>query len=320
MTAKFQTYTTASDASNNRLTAENAEFYQRSLLERLQNSVFFMKYGKKTNIPRHAGATTSWRRLEMPAVTTTAITEGVTPNGIDLTINKVSATVQQFGTYTKLTDFIDLVGLDPLLTEVSQMFGEHAGLSMDIIVRDIIAAGTNAQFANSRASRATLAAGDVITAAEIQKARATMVKNNVKKIKLPNGNMGYLAFVHPDTVTQMYNLTEWKDQNTYVDVKNREEGVIGQMYGIYFMEATTAPVFTDGGVGGNLAGKSIVIIGDGSFGIPDVAGSSKPEILVFKDGNTENPMALYSTVAWKSTFTAARLNESCILRLECLDV
>jgi N4-gp56 family major capsid protein len=319
MAAKLQTYTTPSDGNNNRLTAENAEFYQRTLLDRLQDSIYFMKYGKKTNIPRHAGATTSWRRLEMPAVTTTAITEGVTPNGIDLTINKVSATVQQFGTFTKLTDFIDLVGLDPLLTEVSQLFGEHAGMTMDIIVRDILVAGTNAQFANSRASRATLSAGDKITAAEIQKARATMKKNNVKPITLPSGGKGYLAFVHPDTVTQIFNLQEWKDQNTYVDTKNREAGIAGQMYGVYFMEATTAPVFTDGGVGNNLAGKSIIIIGDGAFGIPDVAGSSKPEIIVCKDANTENPMGLYSTVAWKSTFTAVRLQESAILRLEVLD-
>lgn len=320
MAAKFQTYTTPSDGSNNRLTSENAEFYQRSLLDRLQDNVYWMKYGKKQNIPKHAGATTSWRRLEMPAVTTTAITEGTTPSGIDLTINKVSATVQQFGTYTKLTDFIDLVGLDPLLTEVSQLFGEHAGLTMDIIVRDIVVAGTNAQFAGGVASRALLVAGGKISAAEIQKARATMVKNNVKKIKLPNGKMGYLAFVHPDTVTQLFNLTEWKDQNKYVDISNVEDGVVGQLYGIYFMEATTAPTFANGGAGGNLPGKSIVILGDGAFGIPDVGGSSKPEILVFKEGNTENPMALYSTVAWKSTFTAARLTELAIIRLEVLDV
>lgn len=320
MAAKLQTYTTASDGSNNRLTAENAEFYQRSLLDRLQDSLYWMKYGKKQNIPKHAGATTSWRRLEMPAVTTTAITEGVTPTGIDLTINKISATVQQFGTYTKLTDFIDMVGLDPLLTEVSQLFGEHAGLTMDIIVRNIVVAGTNAQFAGGKASRALLEAGGVITAAEIKKARATMVKNNAKKIKLPNGKMGYLAFVHPDTVTALMGLTEWAAANTYVDTTNIEEGIVGQLYGIYFMEVTTAPTFTDGAAAGNLAGKSIVILGDNAFGIPDVGGSSKPEILVFKEGNTENPLALYSTVAWKSTFTAARLTELAILRLEVLDV
>jgi len=320
MSGKFQTYTTPSDGSNNRLTNENAEFYQRTLLERLQDAVVFMPWGKKTTIPKNAGATTSWRRLEMPAVTTTAITEGVTPNGIDLTINKVSATVQQFGTYTKVTDYLDMVGLDPLLTEVADLFGEHAGLTMDIIVRDILVAGTNAQFANARASRALLQAGDVLTTTEIQKARATMVKNNVKKIKLPNGNMGWLAFVHPDSATTIFNLQEWKDQNTYVDVKNREAGIMGQMYGIYFMEATTAPTFANGGSGGNLAGKSMLIIGEGAFGCPDVAGSSKPDIMVFSDGNTENPMALYSTVAWKSTFTAVRLLELGILRVEFLNI
>jgi N4-gp56 family major capsid protein len=256
----------------------------------------------------------------MPAVTTTAITEGVTPDGIDLTVNKVSATVQQFGTWTKITDYLDMVGLDPMVTEISSMFGDHAGLSMDIVVRDIIVAGTNAQFANAKATRVLLAAGDVLTTAEIQKARATMVKNNVKKIKLPNGQMGWVAFVHPDSATTIFNLQEWKDQNTYVDVKNREQGIMGQMYGIYFIEANTAPTFANGGAGGNLAGKSMIIIGDGAFGIPDVAGSSKPEIMVFGDGSTENPMELYKTVAWKSTFTAARLQELAILRLQYLNV
>ncbi|HSN66752.1 MAG TPA: N4-gp56 family major capsid protein [Fusibacter sp.] len=320
MATKLQTYTTPSDAGNNRLTNENAEFYQRTLLDALYNQVVFMPYGKKKPIPKNAGATTSFRILEMPAVASTAVTEGITPDGIDLTVNKVSATVQQFGTWTKITDLLDMTGLDPLITEVSSMFGEHAGLSMDIVIRDILLAGTNAQFANSRATRALLQAGDVLTTAEIQKARATMVKNNVKMMKLPNGNKGYIAFIHPDTATTIFNLQEWKDQNTYVDVKNREAGIVGQMYGIYFIEANTAGTFTNGGAGGNLAGKSILIIGEDAFGIPDIAGSSKPEIMVFTEGSTENPMGLYSTVAWKSTFTALRLQELKILRLEVLNV
>ena len=39
MATKLQTYTTPSDSGNNRLTAENAEFYQRTQLDRLQDSV-----------------------------------------------------------------------------------------------------------------------------------------------------------------------------------------------------------------------------------------------------------------------------------------
>lgn len=314
MTANIQTYA-QSGGGYNALTNEQAEFYQRTMLEALYDSVAFMPYGEKKNIPKNAGALTSWRRMEMPTLSTTAVVEGTTPNAIDLTINKVNATVQQFGAWTKISDFLDLTGLDPVLTETSKLFGDHAGLSMDTVVRDILAAGTNVLRAASRASTITVAAGDKISTADIQKIRQTMVKNNVKPIKLPNGGTGYLAFVSPETATNIMNLQEWKDQNTYVDVKNREQGIVGQMYGIFFKEVTVAKVFTGGGASG-IDVHGTIVIGKGAFGIPDVSGSSKPEIIVHSDGSTENPMNLYKTVAWKSAFTAVRLNEKCILRYE----
>jgi N4-gp56 family major capsid protein len=289
------------------------------MLERLIDQVVFMNYGKKQNIPKRAGSTTSFRRLDLPTLSTTAIVEGTTPNALDLSITKVSATVQQYGAWTKVSDFLDLAGLDPVITETAQMFGDHAGLSMDQVVRDIVAAGTNVKYANGKASRVTVAAGDKITAADIIKLRTIMVKNNVKQIKLPNGGKGYIAFTNPEVVANIMALPEWKDQNTYVDVKNREQGIAGQMYGIYFLEATTAPVFVGAGAAG-IDVYGTLVIGEGAYGIPDIQGSSKPDIIV-KNSNgdssdTSNPMNLYSTVAWKSAFTALRLNEKAILRYE----
>lgn len=193
---------------------------------------------------------------------------------------------------------------------------DQAGLSMDQIVRDIVAAGTNVLYANSRASRITVAAADKITAADIIKMRTIMVKNNVKKIKLPSGGKGYIAFTNPEVIANIMTLPEWKDQNTYVDTKNREQGIAGQMYGIYFMEATTAPVFAGAGAAA-IDVYGTIVIGEEAYGIPDISGSSKPEIIVKKgEGDTSNPMNLYSTIAWKSAFTAVRLNEKCILRYE----
>lgn len=306
-------------AGGNQLTAENAEFYNRTMLERLVDEVVFMKYGKSTNIPKNSGATASWRRLELPTLSTTAIVEGTTPDGIDLTINKVSAKVGQFGAWTKISDFLQLTGLDPLLTEVAEMFGTHAGLSMDEIVRDIIVAGTNVHYAGGRASRATLVAGDNITALDIITLRTILVKFNAKKIKLPNGKMGYVALTHPDVIAQIMQLTEWKDQNTYVNTDNRMEGMAGQMYGIYFEEANTAKVFAGAG-GGGVDVYATVVLGKDGYGIPDVAGSSKPQMIVHTKGGTENPMNLYSTVAWKSVFTAVILEEKAILRYESVIV
>lgn len=299
----------------NQLTAENAEFYNRTMLERLVDQVCFMPYGKVKNIPSNSGATTSFRKLALPALSTTAIVEGTTPDGLDLTITKISATVEQFGAWTKISDFIDMTGLDPLLTEVAQMFGEHAGLTMDEVVRDIIAAGTNVYYAGGKTSRVTVAAGDTITAADIIGVRTTLVEGNAKQIKLPNGKMGYLAFTHPQVIANIMQLDEWKDQNTYVDTKNREDGIAGQMYGIYFKEANTAPVFTGAGAAG-IDVYGTIVIGKDAYGIPDVEGSSKPEMLVFTSGSTENPLGLYKTSGWKSVFTSVILEQAAIVRYE----
>lgn len=300
----------------NALTAEQAEFYQDAMLERLLPELFFMKYGEKKNIPKNSGATTSFRRLNSLAVSTTAITEGVTPDGVDLVITKVNGVVQQYGNWTKISEFINLVGLDPLLTEASQLMGENAGESMDILVRDIVAAGTNVVTAGAK-TRATLTATDKITAIDILKIRRTLKRNKVKPITLPGGGKGYLAFIHTDVATDLMQTQEWKDQNTYVDTKNREEGVLGKMYGMYFLEADNAPKFAGAGASGADVYGTIVI-GKGAYGVPDVQGSSKPEIIVHKagSGGTSDPLNQFNTVAWKSAFTTMRLNELCIVRYE----
>lgn len=304
-------------AGVNALTAEQAEFYNRTMLERLRPELFFMKYGEKKNIPKHNGAVTSFRRLNSLAVSTTSITEGVTPDGVNLDISKISATVAEYGNWTKVSEFINMVGLDPLLTEAAELMGENAGESMDIIVRDIISAGTNVLYANGKASRATVAVTDKITALDILKARRALKRNKVKTISLPSGGKGYLAFIHTDVATDLMQTAEWKDQNTYVDTKNREEGILGKMYGIHFLEADNAAKFV--GAGATAADVyATVFIGKGAYGVPDVEGSSKPEMIVHKAGSagTADPLNQFNTIAWKSAFATVRLQELAILRYE----
>ncbi|WP_203289846.1 N4-gp56 family major capsid protein [Metabacillus sp. cB07] len=303
-------------AGVNGLTAEQAEFYQDTMLDRLLPELFFMKYGEKKVMPKNAGATTSFRRLNSLAVSTNAITEGVTPDGVDLNITKLNATVSTYGNYTKISEFINLTGLDPLLTETAGLMGENAGESMDVIVRDIVAAGTNVVSAGAKARNAILAT-DKINALDILRVRRTLKRNKVKQIEVPGGGKGYLAFIHTDVATDLMQTQEWKDQNTYVDTKNRAEGILGKMYGIYFLEADNAVKFAGAGsAGADVYGT--IFIGKGAYGVPDVAGSSKPEIIVHKAGSsgTADPMNQFNTVAWKSVFTALRLNELCIVRYE----
>lgn len=317
MATTVQTYSN-NTAGFNQLSAEQAEVYQRLLLERLTPELFFMNYGEKNmGMPKNAGDTASWRRWNSLAVATTQITEGVTPDGVSLDVTKVSATVKQYGNWTKFTDKIQLVGLDNTLVEVTELMGENAGESLDIIVRDIIAAGTNVQYAGTATSRATVDGTMKITALDILKVRRNLKRSKVKPISLPNGGKGYIAFIHTDVATDLMQTQEWKDVNTYVDTKNRVEGTLGKLYGIYFIEADNAPKFAGAGAAGADVYGTLVI-GKGAYGVPDVEGSAKPEIIVHKAGSagTADPLNQFNTVAWKAVLTALRLNELCLVRYE----
>lgn len=301
----------------NELTAEQHTYYQDAMLERLIPELFYMNYGEKKNIPKNKGAKTNWRRLNSLAVSTTALTEGVTPDGVDLSITAVNATVSEYGNWTKISEFLNLTGFDPVLTEVSELMGENAGESIDTLIRDVIAAGTNVVYANSKASRVTVAAADKITALDILKVRRTLKRSKVKKIKLPDGSMGWLAFIHTDVATDLMQTQEWKEQNTYVNTKNREEGMLGKMYGIYFLEVDNGVKFSGAGASGaDVFGT--LFVGRGAYGVPDIQGSSKPEIIVHKagSGGVSDPLNQFNTVAWKCAFATARLNELCIVRYE----
>jgi N4-gp56 family major capsid protein len=316
MATSVQSYNAGTGA--NQLSAENATFYQTAMLDRLLPELFFMKYGDKKNIPKRKGATANWRRLNNLSVSTTALTEGVTPDGVNLDVTAVTATVAEYGNWAKISEFLDMTGLDPILTETSQLMGENAGQSMDIIVRDIITAGTNVYYAANRASRVTVAATDTITAADILRVRKIMKKNKVKEVKLPDGSMGYLMFVSPDVAMNLMQTQEWKDQNTYVNTDNRKNGQLGKLYGVYFLEAVNVSIAAGAGAAGIDVHLNLMI-GASAYGIPDIEGSSKPEIIVHPAGSagTADPLNQFNTVAWKSAFTSVILQQLAIIRYEC---
>ncbi|MCE3202475.1 N4-gp56 family major capsid protein [Paenibacillus sonchi] len=315
MATNTQSYNAGTAA--NQLTAENATFYQTAMLERLIPELVYVKYGEPKNIPKRSGATAQWRRLNSLAVSTTAITEGVTPDGVDLVITAVTATVQPYGNWTKISEFIDLVGLDPLLTETSELMGENAGESIDTIVRDIIYAGTNVQYAGGKASRVTVAATDKITALEILKARRTLKRSKVKQINIPGRGKGWLAFIHTDVAMDLMQTDEWKKANVENGTKNFEDGIIGKLYGVYFIEVDNGVKYA--GAGASAADVfATLFVGRGAYGVPDVEGSSKPEIIVKGAGSagTADPLNQFNTVAWKAVLAALRINELCLVRLE----
>ena len=61
-----------------------------------------------------------------------------------------------------------------------------------------------------------------------------------------------------------------------------------------------------------------MIIGKDAYGVIDVEGSSKPEMIVKPHGSsgTADPLNQRATSGWKALYTAMRLNELAMVRIE----
>lgn len=302
-----------SSASSNILTGENKEFYSKTLLSRLIPELKLMKYAAKpkgSTIPKNAGDTVSFRRMNSLALAKTPLVEGVTPEGQNLSLDTITATVAQYGGYVVITDKVQMMAIDPILTEAGVLLGEQAGQTTESIVSDIIFAGTNVYRAGGVASQ--LLTATTISEADILAVSAILKKKTVKRFS----DGYYHALVPIKVANDIRQLDAWIKANTY-NHDGLVSGEVGVLHGIKFIEATEDFVVKYAGAGASGADLyASLFMGKDFFGAPDIEGSAKPEIFVFQAGSNTDPLAQRATSGWKNLFTVKRLNELCAVRLE----
>lgn len=296
----------------NTLTSVSAEaktFYDKTLLARLVPTLVFAKFGQKKSIKSRSGKTIEFRKFNSlePAG---ALTEGVTPKGKSLSVSSINATLEQYGDFVEVSDMLDLVGIDPVLVETAELLGEQSGLTIDNVVRDEVCGGTNVQYAGGKTATNEITASDVMTADEVAKASATLKKANVKRLE----GKHYIGIVDPDIAYDLMKDPLWQDISKYSGGQAIMDGEIGKLHGVRFIE-TTETLVKEGAVNVHCA----MIIGRDAYGVADIEGSAKPENIVkpFGSAGTADPLNQRATSGWKALFTAKRLDEYCMVRIEC---
>ena len=282
---------------------ENKTFYNKTLISRLTPQLLFAKYGQKKPIPKHEGDTVNFRKFNSLTAAVTPLTEGVTPSGSSIDVTKVEATVRQYGDFVTISDKIDMVGIDPVVAETSAVLGEQAGLTVDTVVRDIVVAGTNVLYAGGGTSAS---ASKYLTGADVKKAVRALKKANAK----PYEGNSYIGIIDPETASDLMDDPMWQDVSKYNGGTAIMDGEIGKLYGVRFIETTNVKVAD------NI--HSTMIIGKDAYGVCDVEKGSTPQIIVKEAGSagTADPLNQRSSVGWKTLFTAVRLNEVAMIRIE----
>lgn len=296
------------------LTAEQRTFYDRTLLSRLLPNLTFLKYGQKRPMPKNKGDNINFRRFNSLDVPANSLTEGVTPDGDNLSITAVTAAVKQEGNWVRLSDKISMVGIDPVLTEAAALMGENAAETLETRCADVIFKGTSQQFAGGAASAAAIAAGKVVNSEEIKKAVRTLRNNNAK----PMEGGYYIGFCDPSVAYDLQNDALWQDISKYNGAQNIMNGEIGRIHGVRFILTTMCPTDATTASAGTL--HKTLIVGKDAYGVVDVDGSSKPEIIIKPTGSagTEDPLNQRGSVGWKAMAVTVRLQELAMVCIQSM--
>lgn len=292
------------------LSPEMKTFYDKDLLRNAKPVLVHNQFGQKRNIPKGGGKTIEFRKFSPLPKATTPLTEGVTPDGKQLTVTSVTATVGQYGDYVALTDVIGLTAIDPVLVETNKILGVQAGETLDRLTADVLNAGTNVRYAGGKLSRSALTASDVLTVDDIKKAVRTLKRNKAKPI-----NGSYVAIIDPETAYDLMKDKEWVDVKTYSDPKGIYTGEIGKLYGVRFVETTEAVTFKQG----DNTIHSTLIFGADAYGVTSVEGGGLTNIVKqLGSAGSADPLNQRSTSGWKAIHVAKILVEEYMVRIESM--
>ena len=288
------------------LSAEMKTFYDMTLIDEASANLVHDQFGQKRPIPANGGKTIEFRKFSSLPKATTALTEGVTPDGKSLTVTTITATVAQYGDFITQSDVLELTSLDNTILEATKLLGKQAGLTLDTIVRDKIHSENKSIFwANDKASRSALTNEDALTVKEIQAVVAFLRGQNA-----PTIGGKYVAIIHPYVAYDLMRDPEWIDAHKYANPTNLYEGEIGEVAGVRFVQTTEAKVY-EGGV------FSTLVFGEGAYGVTEISGGGLQTIVKQKgSAGTADPLDQRSSVGWKAIKTAELLVPNYLCAIE----
>ena len=227
-------------------------FYTKALLENAREDIIFSQFGKKQAM--HGGRI-EWRKFNTFAKALTPLTEGVIPTGEQFGIDSIEATATQHGSYTALSDRVQLEAYDDILYGAAEEMGAAMASTFDTLTRNALIGGNSVMYAPSVGadgeetevtSRAGITKSCLMTPKLVNKAATWLKKNKAPKI-----DGYYVAIIHPSVALDLRQSEEWKAFHRYSDTAPIFRGEIGTLHGVRFVESSrlrytppTAAVYT----------------------------------------------------------------------------
>lgn len=307
------------------------------MLARVEPILVLEKFALVTPLPKNKGEVVKWRRIRPLAVSTTSLTEGVTPPPAQLVYDTISTNIAEFGGWIQSTDKVEDLHEDRVLDDAMTALADQAASTKEEILWGILRGGTAVLYSNgtTRVGLNTPVDFDLI-----RSAYNTLKRNHAKKItkRLAAGpniatepvNSSFVCFAHVDQERDFREMDSFVPVERYGTLKPLdEEWEIGKVEEVRIIlspqlipflgagaSVTGTGMRSDGGVACDV--YTAVIVAEGAYGTVPLKGVSSVEMVVVnaKMGTPGDMLGQRNGVAWKMWYQAVRLNEQWMIRIE----
>ena len=320
----LQMFATASTQNQNAtsasgMSAEMKTFYEKRLIDQAEPALVHDQFGDPYPIPANGGKNIEFRKYDSLPKATTPLTEGVTPDGQTMNVSTVTAEVRQYGGWVPITDTLQLTAIDNNIVQATKIIASQAGRTLDTIVRDVLAGGTNVIYApkigeggveTAVTSRATLDATCQLTSDLIARAATQLKAMNADPI-----GTSFVGIIHPYVAYDLRRDPDWIDVHKYAQPDEIYNGEIGTLHGVRFVETSEAKIWTGTGCPSGLAVFGTLVLGAHAYATTELEGGGLHHI-VKQLGYGDDPLNQRASVGWKAVKTAERLSEQYMVRIE----
>ena len=318
------------------ISQRTAAWAATEMLEHARPIIVLSDYGQSKPMPKNKAEQVKFRRPVPYVVSTTQLTEGVTPSSHKTSYVDVPATMGQYGDLAEITDRVNDLSEDPVLKDMSVLSGEQAAETIEMVTWGVIKAGTNVVYSTPADTVRT----DIDAAINLDQQRTAVRFLNAQRGKRITSKMSssvqygteavdaaYLCFGHTDCEQDIRDMTGFTPTEKYGSIKALPYEC-GKVENVRYILTPLLEPFTDSGAAVGVTGLKtsgtkvdvypLVMIAKEAYGLVPLrgAGAIHPTVLNPGTVSKSDPLGQRGYVGWKTWFVAVILNQAWMVRLE----
>ena len=234
-----------------------------------------------------------------------AITEGTNPTSIVWGARSFSSGPAQYGVLVEISDLLVQNSAIETVDACSMQVRNALARLVDTALQTIVNAGTNGViYAGNKTSRASLAAGDLITQTEMQRAYTQLASSNAAGAKYFEGGY-FAAVINPRPESDLMSNTQtgaFVDVGRYTNVDDLKKGALGHFRGIRYLRSAWQNYFNS-----TVAVFPTTVLSQDAFGWGYF---QEPQAMITTGPDSNNALNLYTSIGGKVTLGATRFEDS----------